>query len=201
MSLAYSKFSSWKPYSFCDFAYYPLGVQNAKNPDTYSQIDCEMFCKSIDIKFGSQYKSLCCDYEWWSTGEKNCYVWGDIYRQIDQDRSEHEGEFFSSFIFTHREWDEDAPVEEPPEEEVPEPAPEPTPFNPFDAEPDKDEIPFKIEFMRWVFKWLENRFWWKTIQTVIFILIFDFLVKGFITTGGISGVSYFWYWIISNEYI
>ena len=80
LQITNAKFGSWKPYSYCDFAYYPLGVKNADNPDTFSQLDCENFCKQMDIKFGSKYKSLCCDYEWWGVGEKNCYIWGDIYR-------------------------------------------------------------------------------------------------------------------------
>jgi hypothetical protein len=52
LSAVSAKFGSWKAYSYCDFAYYPLGVKRADNPDTYSQLDCEEFCKSIDNNYG-----------------------------------------------------------------------------------------------------------------------------------------------------
>ena len=128
-------------------------------------------------------------------GEKNCYVWGDIKRQIDQDRSEHSGDYFASFIFTHREWDLDKPDE-------PEPEPDPEPEEPDNNNnqyelPDFDEIPFKIEFIRYVFKFLEYRFVWKTFQTIFFLIVADVLTKGFITTG----VYFLWKWILENDYI
>lgn len=60
-----------------------------------------------------------------------------------------------------------------------------------------DDVPFKIEWIRWVFKLLEYYFIWKTVQTIVLIIVIDIVTKG----GIVYGLYSLWQWIAENDYI
>ena len=134
----------------------------------------------MDQIFGPIYlddPNFCCDYEYWNADQKyKCVLWQTDFLR-DQDMEIFEFDFFSAFLFTHKEYE----IE--PEEEIPEP-PKETPTDP-DPEPEPEEE--------------GNGLWWKLMimAATVPAMIVDVSVHlGFL---GYSQGVHFWNLIAYND--
>ena len=80
LHLCHSKFGVWVSNKYCDYNY-ELYDEETLPPNTGILMDsqCVEFCKSISEKISyddADDKYLCCDYESWSDGSYNCYLYG-----------------------------------------------------------------------------------------------------------------------------
>ena len=93
---------TWKTNYYCDYEQFVIEEKTSTAED-FSIDQCFEWCVATDKVEGSNYQTgedMCCDYEEWSDGSFNCYLYAGG-NQIKQDMNDYPDDVFNSVVFPH----------------------------------------------------------------------------------------------------
>ena len=92
----------WSEDLYCD--YNQIKIEQFETTDkTYSYYKCHQWCLEVDKQNGPYYdqgSDMCCDFEKWSDGSFNCYLYAGG-EQLTQNKEDYPNDKFQSIVFPH----------------------------------------------------------------------------------------------------